>query len=201
MYRLIVCLVSLMSTAVFAADDTYITNIGANVTARANEYAAEIRQITRQTYNHDLTKNSSEEPIATHLHKYGQVLVFLSFSMPEQSLSAWLTQCKRSGATPVIRGLINHSFKETLMAVQSLGQKTGIGVQLDPVLFQTFSITQVPAVVYVKDTPECPANMNCLPASFDRMYGDVTLDYALEHMNDEQSSEFNLIVQRLRGES
>ena len=195
MHRLFVCLVCLMSAASFATDEAYIANIGANVAARANGYATDIQHINQAI---GATQQTPEEPIATHLHKFGRVLVFLSFSMPERSLSAWLMQCKQSGATPIIRGLINHSFQQTLVALQSLGQKTGVGVQLDPVLFQTFSIAQVPAVVYVKDIPECPSNMNCLPASFDRIYGDVTLDYALEHMNDTQ---LDHMVHRLRGES
>ena len=50
--------------------------------------------------------------------------------MPEKSLQAWLLQCKQSGATPVIRGLIHNSFKETMTAIQTLSKKTGIGMQL-----------------------------------------------------------------------
>ena len=98
----------------------------------------------------------TQESIAKHLKKVSQVLVFLSFSMPERSLHAWLLQCKQSGATPVIRGLIHNSFKETITTIQKLSQKTGIGMQQDPILFNTFAITAVPAVVYVKDIPLCP---------------------------------------------
>jgi conjugal transfer pilus assembly protein TrbC len=123
--------------------------------------------------------------------------------MPEKSLQAWLLQCKQSGATPVIRGLIHNSFKDTMTVIQTLSKKTGIGMQLDPILFKTFDITEVPAVVYVKDTPACPANMNCKPVNYDSLYGDVSLDYALEKMRGEEQSEdsaLNRMILQLRGD-
>jgi conjugal transfer pilus assembly protein TrbC len=125
-----------------------------------------------------------DEPIAKHLQKVSSVLVFLSFSMPEKSLEAWLLQCKQIGATPVIRGLLNNSFRATMTRIQVLAQKTGMGIQLDPILFKTFNVQYVPAVVYIKDMPECPSNMNCKPVDFDVLYGDVTLDYALDKLGE-----------------
>ena len=129
--------------------------------------------------------------------------MFLSFSIPEKSLHAWLLQCKKSGATPVIRGLINNSFKDTMTKIQLLSKKTGAGIQLDPILFKTFEITKVPAVVYVKDNPECPSNMNCKEVVYDSFYGDVSLDYALEKIKDDQASNDSVLDQmifRLRGD-
>lgn len=129
--------------------------------------------------------NPEPEPITTHLKKVNQTLVFLSFSMPERSLTSWLLQCKQSGATPVIRGLIHNSFRETMLQIQKLAQKTGTGLQLDPILFKTFHVRAVPAVVHVKDMPACPANMDCKPVDFDIIYGDVSLDYALDKLQEE----------------
>ncbi|HHS7962827.1 TPA: type-F conjugative transfer system pilin assembly protein TrbC, partial [Legionella pneumophila] len=91
----------------------------------------------------------------------------------------------------------------TMTAIQTLSKKTGIGMQLDPILFKTFDIAMVPAVVYVKDTPACPANMDCKPVSYDSLYGDVSLDYALEKMRGDEQSEdpvLDQMILRLRGE-
>lgn len=208
-------LLSLWATVSFAEGDASIASIEASANARASLYANEIRQMTaelmtaeksgqieafsaeiQQTMKHD-------EPIAEHLKKVSQVLVFLSFSMPEKSLHGWLLQCKQSGATPVIRGLIHGSFKGTMITIQRLSQKTGVGMQLDPILFKTFDIQVVPAVVVVKDIPACPANMNCRPVDYDSLYGDVSLDYALEKMRGEASHEnetLSRMIRRLRGD-
>ncbi|HAU0262608.1 TPA: type-F conjugative transfer system pilin assembly protein TrbC [Legionella pneumophila] len=200
----------LFSATVFAADEAYIASIESNARNRANAFHQEVRQISKNLEASDKSGQIAEftqvpktqESIATHLKKVSQVLVFLSFSMPERSLHAWLLQCKQSGATPVVRGLIHNSFKETMTAIQKLSQKKGIGMQLDPILFKTFEITAVPAVVYVKDMPACPANMNCKPVDYDKLYGDVSLDYALEKLASNQSINdpaLHQMIFRLRG--
>ncbi|HBD9275115.1 TPA: type-F conjugative transfer system pilin assembly protein TrbC [Legionella pneumophila] len=204
----------LCSSSVFAKDEAYIAAIELNAENRANAYIQDVKQISNLLAASEKSGQISEftnemhqviktqEPIVTHLKKVSQVLVFLSFSMPEKSLQAWLLQCKQSGATPVIRGLIHNSFKETMTAIQTLSKKTGIGMQLDPILFKTFDITMVPAVVYVKDTPACPANMDCKPVNYDSLYGDVSLDYALEKMRGDEQSEdpvLDQMILRLRG--
>lgn len=75
-------------------------------------------------------------------------------------------------------------------------------MQLDPLLFKTFDITIVPAVVYIKDTPACPANMDCRPVDYDSLYGDVSLDYALEKMRGDEGAvdpTLDEMMGRLRG--
>ncbi len=200
----------MFSARVFAADEAYIASIESNARNRANAFTQEVKQISKNLKSSEKSGQIDEftqapkaqESIATHLKKVSQVLVFLSFSMPERSLQAWLLQCKQSGATPVIRGLIHNSFKETMTAIQKLSKKTGIGMQLDPILFNTFAITAVPAVVYVKDIPLCPANMNCKPVDYDKLYGDVSLDYALEKLASNQSIDdpaLHQMLLRLKG--
>ena len=212
--RCVLVILFLWSGFVCAEDEAYIATIEARARNRANAYTKEIKQISKMIevseQSGQITQYSGEmrhviktqEPINTHLKKVSQVLVFLSFSMPEKSLQAWLLQCKQSGATPVIRGLIHNSFKDTMTAILALSKKTGIGMQLDPILFKTFAVTKVPAVVYVKDTPACPANMNCKSVDYDSLYGDVSLDYALEKMRGDKHSEdpvLDRMILRLRG--
>lgn len=212
--RCVLVVLFFWSASVCAEDEAYIGSIDLNARNRANGYTKEIEQISKAIESSEKTGQiaqfsgemrqmiKTQEPIVTHLKKVSQVLVFLSFSMPEKSLQAWLLQCKQSGATPVIRGLIHNSFKDTMAAIQTLSKKTGIGMQLDPILFKTFDVVEVPAVVYVKDTPDCPANMDCKPVDYDSLYGDVSLDYALEKMSTDEPSEDSVLhqmIQRLRG--
>ena len=210
--RYLLLVMSLWSMSVYAQDEAYIASIELDAGHRASHYANDIRQISKSVLAseksgdiaqftrdvHEVIKR--DEPIATHLKKVSQVLVFLSFSMPEKSLKSWLLQCKRSGATPVIRGLIHNSFRDTMRVVQALSQKTGIGMQLDPLLFKTFDIRMVPAVVYIKDIPSCPANMDCKPVDYDSLYGDVSLDYALEKMKGDDDPTLDTMIKTLRGD-
>lgn len=161
---------SILAEVSFAQNEVLI----ATAIANANRYTKEIEKIA----NHPMDTQVS------HLKKVSSTLVFLSFSMPEQSLEAWLKQCKLYGATPVIRGLIHNSFKETMQTIYRLSEKTQMGIQLDPVLFRTFDITQVPAVVSVTSVPDCPKAMDCKPISFNKVYGEVTLDYALARLKE-----------------
>jgi conjugal transfer pilus assembly protein TrbC len=188
--------------------ESYATDFAAierNAKNRAHAYAHELQQIAQSNAAsiHEgqevYPAFKTQEPVTTHLKKVSQVLVFLSFSMPKKSLEAWLVQCKQAGATPVIRGLIHHSFQETMTVIQSLSQKTGMGMQLDPILFKTFEIEVVPAVVSVKDSPDCPSNMNCKSVDYDKLYGDVSLDYALEKMSSDDPALHRMIL-RLRGD-
>jgi type-F conjugative transfer system pilin assembly protein TrbC len=99
------------------------------------------------------------------------VIVFISFSMPKESIREWMSQARKVGASVYIRGLVNNSFKETTKAVLELVQDQPGGLLIDPTLFKKYSIVQVPAVVIASDN------------NIDVIYGDVTLDVALEKIS------------------
>lgn len=99
------------------------------------------------------------------------IIIFVSFSMPKESVKGWITQAQKISAAVYIRGLVNNSFKDTTKIISGLVQDQSGGLLIDPTVFKKYSITQVPAVVVVND------------ASFDVIYGDVTLDYALEKIS------------------
>lgn len=99
------------------------------------------------------------------------IMIFVSFSMSKESIKGWIAQAKKIGAAVYIRGLVNNSFKDTTKAVLELIQDQPGGLLIDPTLFKKYSIAQVPAVVVTSGN------------SFDVVYGDVTLDYALESIS------------------
>ncbi len=120
------------------------------------------------------------------------VLVFVSFSMPKESVKGWMREAEKIHAPVVIRGLVNNSFKATMQKMTELARDNHGGVQLDPTLFKLFNIKQVPAVVVTNYTP-CLANRTCVN-TYDVVYGDVHLDYALKKIAD-QNDEVSSIAQ------
>lgn len=113
-----------------------------------------------------------------------QILTFVSSSMPPASVRAAAEQARAAGGVLVLRGLVNNSIRATAdWMVEVFGDKVGEnGAIVDPRLFAAFGVDVVPTVVVASDGPVmCEADPDCpaLPA-YDRVLGDVTLQYALE---------------------
>jgi type-F conjugative transfer system pilin assembly protein TrbC len=108
------------------------------------------------------------------------LLVFVSFSMPKQSLQAWARQAKKAGGTLVLRGLVDNSLRKTLLQIKDiLGAENLNTLNIDPVAFETFGINVVPAVVVTDAIQESALALSGMPR-FDVIYGDVGLAYALK---------------------
>ena len=117
--------------------------------------------------------------------QYPSVIVFISFSMPEQSLIAIIHDANKIGASVVIRGLVNNSFKETFVKVTNLvKQSKGGGVELNPPLFKKFHVESVPATVILPSTNICITESSCKSDDFDVVYGDIPLIDALKMIRD-----------------
>ena len=78
--------------------------------------------------------------------KKDQLLVFVSFSMPEASLKSLAQAAEQQNAVLVMRGLYEDSFVKTTNKLKELG----IGVDINPELFTTHQVTAVPTFVSVK---------------------------------------------------
>ena len=104
-----------------------------------------------------------------------QLLIFISFSMPEESLKALAKQAKKVGGVLVLRGLVDNSVKKTLAKIVAVfGKEELNGLTIDPLGFQDFGIKAVPAIVVTESSKK-----------FDIIYGDVSLYYALKKVVDE----------------
>ena len=113
------------------------------------------------------------------------LLVFVSLSMPRPTLQRLVGQAARAKASIVLRGFANGSLRDTVAQVQGLIGARQVAVQIDPPAFDRYAVTRVPTFVLVRDgtRPVACASGSCAPAdSFLRTSGDVSLDYALEHM-------------------
>lgn len=71
------------------------------------------------------------------------ILIFVSLSMPKESLQKLYKEAELLGLPLIIRGLKNNSFKETAEAIKNLG----ISVQIDPNLFEEHQVKVVPSFV------------------------------------------------------
>ena len=117
----------------------------------------------------------------------GGLRIFVTLEMPRGSLQRLVDQAERGGATLVLRGLRNQSMRQTLAAVSELLGSRKVGWQIDPEAFERFGVQSAPTFVLpVAGTTQMPAactGSSCVAASgFVAVAGDVSLDYALDHM-------------------
>lgn len=113
------------------------------------------------------------------------LLVFVSLSMPRPTLQRLIDQAARAKASIILRGFTNGSLRDTVAQVQGLIGSRQVAMQIDPQAFDRYAVTQVPTFVLVRDGTRAVAcaSGRCAPAdSFLQTSGDVSLDYALEHM-------------------
>lgn len=71
--------------------------------------------------------------------------IFISFSLSRKTLHSLLKASQTYGATLVLRGLKEGSFKKTVSALMELYKDTKGRVVLDPSLFKKFNINSVPS--------------------------------------------------------
>lgn len=109
-----------------------------------------------------------------------KIYVFMSFSVPKQVWKSLMAMHARYSFTFVIRGLPDNSFK-------TLGKKAdeiGCPFIIDPNLFERFQIDRVPAFVFVDGDQH------------EGVYGNISFDYAIEHLQKEGKG---LVQKVLRG--
>ncbi len=105
------------------------------------------------------------------------LLVFVSFSMPEQSLTQLSEQVKKAKGVLVIRGLYKSSMKETVSKIYELN-KQGTPAIIHPKLFQQYSVNKVPTIVLSDRGSLCIQENNCT-VIHDKLIGNVPLSYSL----------------------
>jgi conjugal transfer pilus assembly protein TrbC len=114
-------------------------------------------------------------------------LIFVSLSMPKESLNRLVDQAIKYKAPLVIRGTLNDSLATTVAKVSEVLNKREAEFQIDPRLFTRFSIATVPAFVAIS-----PDN-----GKWATVLGDVSAGYALETMERSMPSVASYVKQRL----
>jgi conjugal transfer pilus assembly protein TrbC len=128
--------------------------------------------------------------------KTDDLMIFVSFSMPADSLKRILGQANKVGAAVVLNGFRGNSFKDTASAVKGLGVPSG-NVIVNPNAFTKYRIRAVPAVVLTKGSSidQTDADGCALPDTFVSVAGDVSLDYALENIS-QRDARFSELANR-----
>lgn len=115
-----------------------------------------------------------------------RLIVFVSFSMPLESLKRMAAQAERAGAAMVLRGLVEDekgrpSFQATGADAGKLGMEKGQGFSVNPMVFRKYDIRQVPAFVLLTQNDCKTCGEDFIPEHL-KIHGDVSLDYALRQM-------------------
>ncbi len=130
----------------------------------------------------------ASEPQAIELSSGPILMVFISLSMPQATLQRLVDQASRAKASLLIRGLTKGSLRDTVAQVQSLIGQRKVAIQIDPQAFERYAVVQVPSFVIVRSgarlasTTACAYGSCASPEDFVRLAGDVSLDYALSHI-------------------
>ncbi len=200
-------------------DQAYITAQKQNESQIVQSYQSEVTQLAAQAH-----KNAQNVEIQAFIHSLaagklsnttisdpkipdtekaessGQILIFVSSSMSQTSLLQWMTQAKKIGATLVVRGFVNNSLpatKEWLRnLLEQMPDKKG-GIAIDPVAFETYGISQVPAVVATTKIIRCLPNANNETPAFDVVYGNVNLREALKAIAEKGESATSIAQAKL----
>ena len=111
------------------------------------------------------------------VQKSDKIYVFVSFSMPKESIESLLKEAPKQNAVLVLRGLKNNSFKETAKIIKDFYDKENAesaGFEINPELFEKHAINHVPVFLNT-------SNQN-------RLSGNVTLSFAVQKLKEEASS-------------
>jgi len=98
-----------------------------------------------------------------------KLYIFVSFSMPKETLKSLAIEAKRHNAFLVIRGIIENSFLKTSIFLKELGE----GIVLDPLLFRDYNVVVVPTFIEAQ------------PTGYRKISGNITLAYALEKFKED----------------
>lgn len=132
-----------------------------------------------------------------------ELMIFVSFSMPEASLKELGKQATKSGGVLVLRGMYNNSLTETFKRMQLLNEK-GIPAIIHPGLFKKFNIKTVPAIALVdKESSYClKSETQCTPIA-DLITGNVTLSHALSQFesNGDYKVKAKFYLEKIRGKA
>lgn len=130
---------------------------------------------------------------AANLEKEDQLYIFVSRSMPDELIRAYSLDASYSGAVVVMRGISEGETLDSFIRGEFIKniKPNGAGAlaQIDPRLFDAFSVDVVPSIVYTSSSLAgvCmdgqSTQHNCTKANDDEFYkisGSVTVKYALE---------------------
>lgn len=108
------------------------------------------------------------------------LIVLVSFSMPESQIKSLISEGYRIGAKIAVRGLINDDFEKTLIKLKTLAGKMDGSVLIDPTLFMRFSTESVPTFVLPLEPLANCSNKGCPTPEHIKASGSASFQYFLD---------------------
>ena len=135
----------------------------------------------------------------------GQMMIFVTLSMPTQSLAEIVQQANKYNIPVVLRGLYKNTYKDTVNRIQDVlttidrDHPVG-GFSIDPNWFEAYKITKVPAFVLTGNLAQCDTQdiSNCKIPDYDVLYGNITVKSALEQF--ENRGEYGSLARKILAE-
>ena len=112
-----------------------------------------------------------------------EMMIFVSFSMPRESLLRIVEQSERTGARLIFRGFDGDKMTDMAAHISALLGKHRVEAVIHPPAFTQFKINQVPALVLAQSDAGDQLDSGCAqPDRYVKVTGDVSQDYALEYI-------------------
>lgn len=149
--------------------------------------------------------DAGAQPPALATAPQPRLLVFISLSMPEATLTRLADQAARARAVLVLRGLAEGSMTRTVARVRQLVGTRQVAVQVDPQAFDRYAVVSVPTFVLVRagaSSPPCAGSLCSGGDTFAKAAGDVSLGYALARLGSAApafAADAGRVLERLGG--
>lgn len=120
------------------------------------------------------TKEKLLKNLTGEQEKVSRLLIFVSLSLPENTLLQLFKEAEKYGGELVLRGLPGNSFSTFVTKIRAWNVK-GYNVEFDinPDLFKEYKIEKVPCFVFLENEV------------FDKACGNISLEYFLEKCAEE----------------
>lgn len=113
----------------------------------------------------------------------GALYIAVSLTMPKAALRQLAIDANKAGGKVVIRGLVNGSFEQTMVAAKEIFDENSIGgVAIEPQVFRAYGVDRVPTFIAAKSPVQpCDEGVDCNSAEtpHDRLAGNISLAAAL----------------------
>jgi len=130
----------------------------------------------------DLARQFRQQPIQPKPATQ-EMMIFVSFSMPRESLLRIVEQSERTGARLIFRGFNGDKMTDMAAHISALLGKHRVEAVIHPPAFTQFKINQVPALVLAQSDAGDQLDSGCAqPDRYVKVTGDVSQDYALEYI-------------------
>ena len=130
----------------------------------------------------EMAKQFSQSPVKPQTIM-PELMIFVSFSMPHESLMRIIEQSEKTGARLVFRGFKGEKLTDMANHLAELLGKHRVVAMVHPPAYSQFKVVQVPALVIAQSNAAEQMNNGCaLPERYVKVTGDVSQDYALEYI-------------------